>query len=582
MPRQQKKRADKDLYRQDINLFRAIIETAFVNVPEATRLIEKYINDGADPSSDVEFQKDKYAHIISVALRFGMNEIVSAIFKQAMSKGVRIDLGQEYINEFGYSLEMNIYQFAVARCDKKIRETVNAYGKSTGQDLYDIANQKIIIESDDKSDKAEVCLAEVMACSISINSLLARCIVDRKVYSDAEEQAILDYLKKWKYYNPKYNNGENFPSFGKPIRLIANGSKDAINALLTTLVTTDGNKTSIINIKDTSSSDLLFPEFLNCVATCDSLEQWVRHFMGFVSNYSNLYISGDQVSMLEPGVFAIKTQQANIIGQCPIDIEVIFDLRELNELVQKKQTRHDSIDELQQKMKAVESTLSDLPDVRIKTIQACMKDNAKVLDCFNLIYEKICTQVLASKIAETGKFVKKSTNETVQIAKVAHTVFQSLIEGIPAPFVTVIPAITGALLNMAIEHQISTQNGAVVKLTRGLDERRIAMDIAAIIAAVYMKNQETCKDPKIADKLAALVVDKMNHLKHCASQADLVGYLCSDAVNMLNKQTIKKTDSGNSDSNTTPLKGSDHSGHLADNTEAKNKKANPGGCCSIS
>jgi len=198
-------------------------------------------------------------------------------------------------------------------------------------------------------------------------------------------------------------------------------------------------------------------------------------------------------------------------------------------------TVHTKVDKVHEEVKG-------LAAIKIKSIRDALSPSEKSpgypnsLKFFEIVYARLKIELKARLIATSTIFAAKPTTRTAMIAETTQTVFAAAMQSSGLPLAGVIPAITGALIKMATQSYANYQSEGVFNVMLGTSPKEVAMAIAAILTNEMMKHK-TDAEITTADteKIAGIVVGNVNTLHNLESQADLVGYLCTQPISLMDK-----------------------------------------------
>jgi hypothetical protein len=548
-----------------------------------TGVIKQLISEGADPFTTLEPTNRSSFNIFIEALRVGDPAVIQVLLDSSLKV---VDLSKYPLDDKN-RFPCNIFQFACISAGSEVLDVLYKYSVKTKQDIVKIINQKIEILDDNGSTKYEH-LASILLKRIGVNI-----IVDNLCPTDGSPESfhkITTFFKKWASSTTK----KPFPNgYTSPMGITWLGALDTFELLI---------KLGL-DLKAVTSDGFTFDNMMSI------FNDWSKD----PENWEKFIKPAIEFNLLEPTSEAVATAEGtikfnailrNAFGAHPIEVEIEIDFRELNDLVQRSVraqqevvpqlitfTRDRAISseakekrfvQLETKVDVHDTQIHDFTEQRLKDIRKNLIAYPKVAHVFNHIFATIEDEFNARKIANTSLFTAKSTTDTAMIAKATQAVFAVAMEGVPVPFANVIPAITGGLVNMATQAFADYQSKGVFEATLGLDTKRIAIDMAALITSEMMKRQGSDLDIKDVKKIEKEITKKIGKLHQLQSQAQLVGFVCGPAFEVIRELSGKNSPSNGSGSDS--LSSGERNPVVAiqdieyDHGSSKKSKKKGGGC----
>lgn len=567
-------------------LTKVILSTAYVNLDEAIKSIESYLEEGADPSEVVSLANhDGAITPFSAALQLDNYRLIEAFIKKSKEQNILIKLDADY-NYGKISIHKNVFQHACVNNDLDIVNLLIDYGLETGQDMSKICNKRIPVDTTDGT--IVVCLNDLMNLTINASSLSASHSISKSAHGD-EAGDIISGLKKWRTFSTNINPNTEKPKFPSVITIYATGRADILESLITN---------NLLDPEVTSIDMHPMHKTLKDLSSYTSIDDFFDDVVSNINTFSNTKLTKDEISInpSENGVFILEMTLVNPSEELKQKFRVIFDLRDSNALVEKRvidskidgNRRHsDEIKKINQRLIITEATLSDVPSVRLKTLRDEFAEHASSLKCLNTVHAKTLNTLTAFNIASTGMIGTKPTEKSAQVATIAQAAFTAVAQSVNVPGATLLPAITKWVLDTSILTNEKNKAKGVVRATTDLDINALSVDVAALIAAEV--NMSGCRDDgKLADQLATHVVEQIKQLKKFpegtfTSSEQVVGFLASAAIAQI-QANITKNRAHSNESKTseqasvTSLSGSERGSVVSHDINQRRKRGDSKGC----
>ena len=481
------------------------------------KTIRSLINAGVNPLQNVVSPVGKPTiNLFVEILKIGHADIVQIALDYALKNKIFIDLRKFPVETNSHTL--NLLQFACVTCHVTVLKQLVEYAK--------VSKPKQNIE---KILNTDLPLAHFIFKKLTPQLILANFGPNDTVSSLS---SMRPFIQKWSLCKQRVR----LPAYDGPVKIIWDGSFTTLDYLI-----------SIgLDIEARTKEYYSFPELVDLMAQCTSnLEDWNHVYENLIMRDVTMtsdYLLGNDGRVY--GNFLVT----NKLGQHPIPFEITFDFSELNDLVKRvikaKQETAPVLVPLfekhaanEKRLAVLEDKVDNLSEQRRADIRKALAGYPGAARCFNRLEKAIKTQLEARHIATTPIFTANATSQNAKVAKSAQLLFSLIAEGTPLPFANIITGITAAAVTYTTQKFAHRQNQGVFDATLGLELDNVSIDVAAILTSEAMRRYREQLNENFADTLAknlsAKVVYQIERLFQMQNQAQLIAFLCDEALRIL-------------------------------------------------
>ncbi len=439
------------------------------------------------------------------------------------------------------SVQMNTFQFACLHSGNTALKALDAYAQNTGQTtkMRSILNSSIIQMKTD-TPGFTMPLGEFLTREFSCALLLDNFCYDGADQSANKVLAAQHFISRWAYAEKE----DRLLPFTGPIEILWYGPMKTLDIALrlgldlTATCTTGDNLPGLLGLMCDWSKNLDDSKVL--------IELLMFH--------GAKVLSAPQHN--KEGKVFFHAMVSNRLKACPIEFKITLDFEPMYDLVQRYKNAVETTNpmlttvyrqqqEAADKLAKLKSEVQSLSQKKLQTIRGNLADHPHVLNCFNVVHQRIENHFAARKIATTRIFDAKATTNHAMIAITTQTLFAAVAENVAVPFAGIISDITGALVIATTKAHANTQSSGVFEATLGLDTDSVVIDIAAIITSEAMKCCGDKIDRKLTERLAKEVIKAIDllHKSKPQNSLQLVALLASPAIAVLAKTRVDNSSS---------------------------------------
>ncbi len=500
----------KNEFRLAVKMYEAISAD---DVPK----IRSLINEGADPLITIESPKDgSKKNLFVEILKIGHEDVVQIALDYALKNNRFIDLNKFPLEQTSQN-PINLFQFACSTCQVNILKQLVQYStmSTPKQNIGKIVNSNGNTGS-------------FLFKKFCIQLLLANFCAEVPV---SKLQSLMKFIRAWCLSK----GNDTLPPFTGPVNIVWRGPIETVSYLLSIGFDPDTTTHEPFTLQG------LVEAMDACVRNITEAE-FFFHTMNFtgVKPESSIIADGDRRYFL--------ATVTNKFKQHPIPFEITIDLSEFNDLLKRvskaKQETAPMLVPLfekhaanEQRLAVLEDKVDNLSEQRRTDIRKALAGYPGAARCFNRLEKTIKTQLEARHIATTPIFTANATSQNAKVAKSAQLLFSLIAEGTPLPFANIITGITAAAVTYTTQKFAQGQNQGVFDATLGLELDNVSIDVAAILTSEAMRRYREQLDETAADALAknlsAKVVYQIERLFQMQNQAQLIAFLCDEALRIL-------------------------------------------------